>query len=628
MVNPPEWAGLTESTADSVSPARDRRCRPDSRDTRSAQPPPHALTGRRKWKPVGLPLSLFTHLRLVSFGHEDLVGLLFWAALVGFAGALASVAFREGIRLLEILFTGQSISLVHAATDLKWWHRALVPLIGGILAGYVLYLAGRRRTAAKPVDYMEAILVGDGNIGLRTTLLNSISSLMSIASGGSIGREGPMVQLSAMLGSKLGFLARAPVPRLRLMVACGGAAGIAAAYNAPISGALFVSEIVLGSMATESFGPLVVASVTSSATVHRFLGYGPVYDVPHVQFVSNWELIFYVVLGALLGHLAPPFLKLLDLFKARFASLRLEPQWTLGLGGLVVGVISIGVPEVWGNGYSVVGRILSGQLLGLALVGVLLAKVLATSATVGSGSVGGVFTPTLFIGCAVGSLVGELVHLLLPHITSAPAAYALVGMGGFLAATTHAPLTSILMIFEMTLDYDIVLPLMLACVTAHYTAKIYRAGDSVYSASLKRKRFDMGDDWRLTTVESLVKPAAATVASSTTLREMFAHLPKSAINRVYVLEGDEIVSWLDPRTLLDRVKDQQIDGETLVGSVATPVTYTLTADMALGVALEGFLREQATVLPVTAGQWRNTLLGEVSRQDVLLAIRDRLSFPQ
>src|SRR6185503_15256290 len=155
------------------------------------------------------------------------------------------------------------------------------------------------------IDYMEAVLVGDGTIGFRSTLVNSASSLLTIASGGSIGREGPMVQLAAMVGSKLGLLARAPVPRLRLMVACGGAAGIAAAYNAPISGALFVSEIVLGSTAMESFGPLVVASVTASATIHQFLGYGPVFDVPHVEFASNWELGFYVVLGVLLGHLAP-----------------------------------------------------------------------------------------------------------------------------------------------------------------------------------------------------------------------------------------------------------------------------------------------------------------------------------
>jgi CIC family chloride channel protein len=577
---------------------------------------------------VRLPLSILTRLRLIVLGHEDLAGIVFWAALVGFCGALASVAFREGIRLFETLFTGQSISLVHAASDLVWWHRAAVPALGGALAGLVLHVAGRALKSAKPVDYMEAILVGDGRIGFRTTFWNSVSSLLSIASGGSIGREGPMVQLAAMLGSRLGLLARAPIPRLRLMVACGSAAGIAAAYNAPISGALFVSEIVLGSTAMESFGPLVVASVTANATIHRFLGYGPVYDVPHIQFASNWELIFYVLLGVLLGHLAPPFLALLDFAKAQFVRLRLPLYWQLGLGGLIVGAISILTPQVWGNGYSVVGNILQGQLVGLWLLAVLCAKVLATSATVGSGAVGGIFTPTLFIGCAVGALVGEGLHALLPSVTSVPSAYALVGMGGFLAATTHAPLTSILMLFEMTLDYDIVLPLMLACVTAHYAAKVYRGGKSVYSHALTHRiETSTDDDWRLRTVESLVKPAAATVQRSTTIESVFAGLPTRPINRVYVLEDDQIVAWFDPREVLAQLKSGQLSGDMRVEALAKPVTFTLTPQMSLGVALDGFLREQATVLPVTSDQWRNTLLGEVARQDVLLAIRDRLSFP-
>ncbi len=573
-------------------------------------------------------MSALTRLRLVLLGHEDLAGILFWAALVGFCGALASVAFREGIRLFEVIFTGQSISLVHAASGLVWWHRAVLPLIGGVLAGFVLQLAGRVLHSEKPIDYMEAILVGDGRIGLRMTLWNSLSSLLSISSGGSIGREGPMVQLSAMLGSKLGRVARAPIPRLRLMVACGGAAGIAAAYNAPISGALFVSEIVLGSTAMESFGPLVVASVIANATIHRFLGYGPVYDVPHVQFASNWELFFYVVLGVLLGHLAPPFLALLDFAKSRFARLKWTPPWQLGLGGLIVGLLSIFFPQVWGNGYSVVGNILHGDLLGVTLLAVLCAKVMATSATVGSGAVGGIFTPTLFIGCAVGGLVGQGVHALLPEITSSSSAYALVGMGGFLAATTHAPLTSILMLFEMTLDYNIVLPLMLACVTAHYAAKVYRRGESVYAHALKRGLSDAGQDWRLRTVESLVKPTASMVSPSTSLKNLFAALPKRPINRVYVVEDEQIVAWLDPREILPRFRSGELHGETAVSQVANPISFTLTPDMSLCAALDGFLREGATVLPVTPDQWRNSLLGEVSRNDVLLAIQDRLTYPK
>lgn len=577
-----------------------------------------------------VPLSLLTRLRLVLFGHEDLAGIIFWAALVGVCGALASVAFREGIRLLELMFTGQAMGLVNGASRLAPWHRVVVPMIGGILSGWVLYILGSHFVSLKVVDYMEATLVGDGRISLRGTLLRSASSLLTIASGGSIGREGSMVQLSAMAASRIGQLARAPVPRLRLLVACGGAAGIAAAYNAPISGALFVSEIVLGSLGMDTFGPLVVASVISDATIHRFLGYGPVFTVPHVQFASNLELVFYIVLGVLLGHLAPPFLGLLDFTKGRFVRLGLPMYWQLGIGGMIVGVISIFVPQVWGNGYSVIGNILQGDVLGWWLLAVLAAKVLATSATVGSGAVGGVLTPTLFIGCAVGSLVGGVLHQLMPHIVSVPAAYALIGMGGFLSATTLAPLTSILMIFEMTGDYEIVLPLMLACVTAHYTAKVYRHGKSVYHASLNAAAptTEGSDDWRLRTVATLVKPAAATIPGTATLEEMFDRLPKRPLDRVLVVQGDDLVAWLNPREILERMHQSQLDGSLPVSSVAKPVEFALAPDMPLTMALEAFLREQATVLPVTPGQWRNTLLGEVARSDVLLAIQDRLTYPK
>ncbi len=569
-----------------------------------------------------VPLSLLTRLRLVVLGHEDLAGIIFWAALVGLCAALSSVAFREGLRLLQQLFTGRSSGLELAASHMVWWHRILLPLCGAVLAGFVLRLAGRMLASPRAVDYMEAVRVGDGSISVRATLANSLSSLLTISSGGSIGREGPMVQLAAMLGSRLGRLARAPIPRRRLMVACGGAAGIAAAYNAPISGALFVSEIILGGTAMESFGPLVVASVVSSATVHRFLGYSPVYDVPKVQFASSWELIFYVLLGVVLGHLAPPFLASLDFAKSRFVRLKLPLQWQLGLGGLIVGVISVAVPEVWGNGFGAVGNILNAHLVGWWLLAILLAKLLATAATVGSGAVGGVFTPTLFLGCAIGALFGGVLHSLLPGVTSVPAAYALVGMGGFLAATTHAPLTSILMLFEMTLDYDMVLPLMLACVTAHYTAKVYRRGESIYHAALKGRA--NGDDWQLSTVAALIKPTAAFVTQSMTLKEMFEALPRRPLERAYVTDGEELIGWLDLRELLAQMRKTEVDGAATVASVMRPVTLTLTDDLSLGAALDVFLRARATVLPVTGGEWRNNLLGEVSRQDVLLAMQDRM----
>jgi CIC family chloride channel protein len=584
---------------------------------------------------TSVSLSLLTRLRLILFGHEDLASMVFWAALVGLTGALASVVFRESIRLFTNLFTGyaptagQSEGLVDAASRLVWWHRALVPAAGGVLAGWVLHFVGRTFVSHKAVDYIEAVKIGDGKIGFRASILKSFASLMTISSGGSIGREGSMVQLAAMFGSRLGLLARAPIPRLRVMVACGVAAGIAAAYNAPISGALFASEIVLGSTSMESFGPLVIASVISSSTIRRFLGYGSVFDVPHIVFASNWELIFYVFLGILLGHLAPPFLALIDFAKSQFVRLKLPLYWQLGLGGLVVGCISAGVPEVWGNGYSVVSHILQGQLVGVWLLLILLAKVLATSATVGSGGVGGVLTPSLFVGAAIGALVGGVFHGLMPHVASIPTAYALIGMGGFLAATTQAPLTSIMMIFEMTLDYNIVLPLMLACVTAHYTAKVYRRGQSVYHATFSRALMaEHGDDWRLRTVEQLVKPAAAVVSVTTALADVFDQLPKRPLQRVYVTSGDDLVAWFDPRKVLESLQKGEIEWGLPAEAVSLPVSFALAPHMPLYEALDGFLREQATALPVTPGQWRHTLLGEVSRSDVLLAIQDRLTYPK
>ncbi len=206
------------------------------------------------------------------------------------------------------------------------------------------------------------------------------------------------------------------------------------------------------------------------------------------------------------------------------------------------------------------------------LLAILGCKMLATSATVGSGAVGGVLTPTLFIGCAVGALLGGVLHDLMPTIVSVPAAYALIGMGGFLSATTLAPLTSILMIFEMTADYEIVLPLMLACVTAHYTAKVYRRGKSVYDASLHSAvAGEGGDDWRLRTVETLVKPAAAVVVDTATLAQVFEQLPKRPLERVFVVQGDELIAWLNPRQVLEQLQQSKLEGSLPVGAVAQPV---------------------------------------------------------
>jgi CIC family chloride channel protein len=350
-----------------------------------------------------------------------------------------------------------------------------------------------------------------------------------------------------------------------------------------------------------------------------------VFVVPPVHFGENWELILYAVFGVLLGHLAPPFLALLAWSKARFAALPLPLFVRFAAGGLIVGLISVLLPEVWGNGYSVVDAILHDRMLGWLLLAVLFAKVASTAATVGSGAVGGVFTPTLFIGAAVGALTGSTLRLALPHMTSGTSAFAVVGMGGFLAATTHAPLTSVLMIFEMTLDHQVVLPLILACVTAHYVAKVYRGGASIYRESLVPSAAN-GSMWQLRTIANLIRPAPAIAEEHTRVEDMLQRLPRRAVRAVYVVNADqELVASVDPRKVFNDLNQGSIDPHAAVSSVSSPLRSTLTPDMSLTAALEVFLRENETVLPVVSGAWRATLLGEISRHDLLLALQDRMS---
>lgn len=421
---------------------------------------------------------------LISTGQAELTLLLLLATLAGFFGALVTVLFREGIRLLEWLVSGQDQGLVAAAEALAPWQRLLLPVAGGLLAGLILQQIGGLLRGRSTTDYMEAVAVGDGWISVRHSLVKASSSLVTVASGGSIGREGAMVQLAAMVASAMGRISRFPRDRLRLLVAAGAAAGLASAYNAPIAATLFVAEIVLGSIALEHIGPLIIAAVIANTTVHEILGYAPVYQIPAFSLVSDWELALYLVLGILAGHLAPVFLSLLEPSHQLFGRLPMPLAGRMALGGLVVGAISVYEPQVWGNGYSVVNAVLQDPWAWQALLTVLVLKMIATAATHGSGAVGGAFTPTIFVGAMLGALFGTLVHGLLPDGTASPSAYAVVGMGAMLAGTTHAPLMSILMVFELTMDYDIVLPLMLAVITAHYTARRYTGVRPMYADSL------------------------------------------------------------------------------------------------------------------------------------------------
>ena len=565
------------------------------------------------------------HSALTAAKHQELSGIVFWAALIGVVGAFTGVGFRASVRLVQHLLTGQSGGLVETAELLPWWARIAVPTIGGVIAGALLWAGQRLLKRAQTVDYMEAVAVGNGQLSSRSALIQAASSFFTIGSGGSIGREGPLVQLAAAFASKVGQWTQVPPPRLRLLVACGASAGLAAAYNAPIAGALFVAEVVLGSIAMESFGPLIVASVVSDATSRHFLGYGPVYLVPHINFGATWELVLYGMLGVLLGHAAPPYLALLERARGRFRELNWPKPVTLALGGLIVGVISVGVPQVWGNGYSVVNDMLNDRLGFDLLAIVLVSKLISTLASVGSGANGGILTPTLFMGAAFGALYANGLHFVHPHLTSQIAAYAVVGMGSFLAATTHAPLTSILLIFEMTLDYEVVLPLMLACVTGHYVASIYRRGESVYTKTLKARNPGVGNEGNLTQIVQLMRSPGLVVQRDAPLRDAIAG-GQGGTGMAYVVDAQrQLVGLLDVASLRRQDRTSTAGPWQQVVQYAQPPPPVLTPEMLLGHALDVFIASRAKQLPVVSGQWSPVLIGEVSRHDLLLALQERIA---
>jgi CIC family chloride channel protein len=558
-------------------------------------------------------LALLQRLRLSEWQR-----MLLLAAIIGVLGAVATIGFRELILLAERLAYGRSDGLVRIATALPWWQRLLMPAAGGVLAGALLTRARRVTAPERGADYMEAIALGDGDLNVRASCLRALSSAATVASGGAIGREGSMVQLAALCGSLIGRWRRAPVPRRRLLVACGAAAGVATAYNAPIAGALFVAEIVLRSVAIESLGPLLVAAVTANVLASTVLGFKPVYQMPAFVLPAGISTLVLAGIGIAAGLLAPLFLAVLDRSRAGFQGWR-APLWLkLGTGGLLVGGISVLSPAVWGNGYSVVNSLLQGGWLWQALLLVLGLKVLAVAATTGSGAVGGVFTPTLFVGAVVGSLVGGALQWLWPGWLPVPASVA-VGMGAFLAACTHAPLMSVLMIFEMTENYGVITPLMLACVLAYFIASVLRPA-SIYSGHTGTRQHAPA----LTMAIDFLREGAPTITPSQSAQALEQVFLQFRWQHTYVVDADGhflgAVSLHDFAPCLRTLADPgQPWPDTLLRRDYPRVQH----DTAAWQVLEAFASHPGERLPVLDDAGK--LQGYLTKTDLVMLFRERLA---
>ncbi len=548
--------------------------------------------------------------------------MLVWAALIGFLGALSSELFRRATDLLHYLSTGSDSEIISSFARLPFWQRVAVPTVGGLLAGLTLWLGNRltsRLRQKTTTDYMEAIVVGNGSISIPASLVKTFSALFSISTGASIGREGPLVQISSLVASQIARFREMPVAQRRQLVACGAAAGIASAYNAPIAGSFFVAEIILGTVVVEALGPLVLAAVVATFTAQLLHGGGPIYKSPGFTLQTPLELIPLVSVGLISGFIAPAYLWFLRLVQRSFSKVIMPVPAKLALGGAFVGALAIISPDVCGNGQGLLSILFHQNWYSDEILAILVLKLVATAATFGSGAVGGVFTPTLFIGAALGMLYGRGILYAFPVFHSDPAMYAIVGMGSFIAATTGAPLMSILMAFELTLDYTIAPLLMVSCVVAYYCSSIFEK-QFIYGESLERKGAAFFNrQLAETKIIDLIRRDPITLPPNATFAEIEKTFLQNRYQHIYVV-GKEMkflgaVSLHDIKEFLDQ---PELANMVIAADIMKENFPRISPQQPMADALEKFSEVDSERLPVVDNLNTQRLIGSISKTDIML----------
>jgi len=466
-----------------------------------------------------------TELIFKIFKHEYVI-LSLLAIMVGVAGGLGAIIFRAMIIFIQTIFFAGGTPLNNTLGLIV----IIIPAIGGLIVGLIVYYFAREAKGHGVPEVMEAVAMRGGNIRPRVAVIKTIASSLCIGSGGSTGREGPIIQIGAAVGSAIGQKLKLPPAGTKILLACGATAGIAATFNTPIAGVIFSIELILFELKTRSFIPLVISSVTGTIISRIFLGRQPAFTIPSYNFVSPYELLFYLLLGLFAGIVAVFFIKMMYGAESFFDKLQMKPYVKPVIGGLLVGLIGLFLPQLFGVGYETLSSVLNEALIGVSVFFLLIlciGKIIANSLTLGSGGSGGVFSPSLFIGAMLGGAFGIIVHTLYPSITATYGAYALVGMAALFAGMSRGTLTAIIIVFEMTLNYNIILPLMFACVVSDAVSTLL-SKETMYTKKLKMRGINIIHDMEAEVLSSVqVKDAMSekvvTVSEDTTIREL-AHL--------------------------------------------------------------------------------------------------------
>jgi CIC family chloride channel protein len=585
----------------------------------------------RGLRSLHLPRSLRT--QLYDWLRASPSGLVALALATGISAGLGAIVFRELIAGFTLVFTGTSdySGAGGTAYPLLPWLGPLfiigVPVVGGLLYGPLIDRFAREARGHGVPEVMLAVAQEGGRIRPRVAVVKSLASAICLGAGGSVGREGPIVQIGSAFGSTVGQALRLSENNMRLLVACGAAGGISATFNAPIAGVFFSLELILRDYEVRSFGVVVLASVVADIISRAAFGNTSFLPLPDFTITSPWEYPLYVVLGVLAAVAGLLFIR--GLYGAEDIADRLwhgRPEWLRpAVGGLLLGGLLLFLPQLYGVGYPALETAIHGgfalDLLALLFVG----KVVATSLTIAIGGSGGVFAPSLYIGGMLGMAFGVIAGQLAPSVVSSPGAYALVGMGAVFAAAGRAPITSVLIMFELTGDYKIILPLMLAIALAAGVSSLFTQ-DTIYTLKLRRRGIDVmrgrpANMMEIITVSQAMRRVPEGVPAETTIGEFIGR---------FVGEGREALPVVDEAGIYRGViTAQEVEGamrENALDATAGSLAYhlpALTPDESLERALTLLMRQEVSGLPVVTREG-SRVIGWLTHRDILRAYAARI----
>jgi len=561
---------------------------------------------------------------------NNIVFLLLIAVIIGAVTGCLAVGFRYLLIGAVDLLWGNSANIIEGASAMPWYLILLIPMVGGLFVGPIIaFLAPETRGAGVP-EVIETVIIHEGEIRHRTTLFKILATVISIGTGASVGREGPIVHIGASVGSSLAQIIKLPAEWKRVFLACGAAAGIAATFNAPMAGMLFAAEIILVDFQVSYLSHIAISSITATVISYHFLGVLPAFHVPDYSLISYREIPLYIILGILAGGVAIAFIRLSGWVEDCFMRLKIPVYLRPAIGGLAVGIIALWLPHVLGVGYESVNLVFTAHAaFGLMLL-IVVFKLIATCLSVGSGLSGGIFAPSLVLGSMLGGAFGILAGALFPGSVAPFSAYALVGMGAVVAGSTLAPITAIFTIFELTYDFQIILPLMTSCIASLVIVQTIQ-GHSIYEAKLIKKGIQLTRGRNINILRSMrvgdyMEKAFGSLKESTPLEEIIKKVEESAYPHFLVFNKErELVGMLslsDLKPIMAEMKDLL----TLVvaGEIMTRNIETITAFDNFETAFNVFEGKQISTLPVVSRNNPKKVMGILKKSALLMAYNEKV----